>query len=120
MQFCALFLGVVALAWLQPTMAAAVPTPPIAITSHAVTPADYPVESIPLQEQGVARVDYIVRADGVVDELKITQSSGSARLDAAALVIVSRWRFKPAMQNGQAIPWRQFTNIAFVLGPKPQ
>lgn len=96
-------------------MAAAVPTPPIGITSHTVTAADYPVESIGLQEQGVARVDYIVRVDGVVDDLKITQSSGSPRLDAAAIVIVGKWRFKPAMRDGQAIPWPQFANIAFVL-----
>src|SRR6266567_7533420 len=120
MRFCVLFPGIVALAWLQPIMAATAPTPPSAVTSHAVTAADYPVESIPLQEEGVARVDYTVRADGVTDELKITQSSGWPRLDAAAMVIVSRWRFKPAMQNGQAIPWQQFANVAFVLAPKPQ
>ena len=115
MRFCVLLAGIVALAWLQPMMAATAPTPPVAVTSHAVTGDDYPVESIPLQEQGVARVDYVVRADGVVDEAKITQSSGSPRLDAAAIVIVSRWRFKPAMENGRAIPWQQFSNVAFVL-----
>jgi len=115
MRSCAVFLGMAALASLQPAMAATVPTPPVAITSHAVTAADYPVESIPLQEQGVARVIYVVRTDGAVDELKIEQSSGSPRLDAAAIVIVSRWRFTPAMENGRAIPWRQFTNISFVL-----
>lgn len=119
-RFCTLLLGIVALAWVQPMMAATAPIPPLAITSHAVTAADYPIESIPLQEEGVARVDYIVRPDGAVDELKIAQSSGSPRLDAAAIAIVSRWRFKPAMQNGRAIPWRQFANVAFVLGPKPQ
>ena len=99
--------------------AAPAPTPPLAINSHAVTVADYPAESIPLQEEGVARVEYVVRVDGAVDELKIAQSSGSPRLDAAAIVIVSRWRFKPAMQNGRAIPWQLFANVAFVLGPKP-
>jgi protein TonB len=115
MRFCFVFLGIAALAWVQPVMAAPAPTPPVPITSHAVTAADYPAESIPLQEQGVARVEYIVRVDGVVEELKVTQSSGSPRLDAAAVVIVSRWRYKPAMLNGRAIPWRQFSNVAFVL-----
>ena len=115
MRSCALVLGIAAFAWLQPMMAAPAPTPPVAITSHAVTAADYPVESIPLQEQGVARVIYVVRTDGAVDELKIEQSSGSPRLDAAAIVIVSKWRFRPAMEDGRAIPWRQFSNISFVL-----
>jgi protein TonB len=120
MRFCNLFPGILALAWLQPVMAVTAATPPLAINSHAVTAADYPVDSIPLQEEGVARVDYTVRADGVVDEMKIAQSSGSQRLDTAAIAIVSRWRFKPATENGRAISWRQFANVAFVLGPKPQ
>ena len=77
--------------------------------------ADYPAESIPLQEQGVAIVAYTVRTDGVVDELTIIQSSGSVRLDDAAMAIVGKWRFKPAMQNGRAVPWRQKSNVAFVL-----
>ena len=115
MRTSILFSVIVALAWLPPATATTAPTPPLAITSHAVTAADYPSESIPLQEQGVARVDYVVRIDGAVDELKITQSSGSPRLDMAALAIVSRWRFKPAIQDGRPIPWRQFSNVAFVL-----
>ena len=96
-------------------MAVTAPAPPLAITSHAVTAADYPPESIPLHEEGVARVDYVVRTDGVVGELKITQSSGSPRLDAAALAIVGRWRFKPARQDGRPVAWRQFSDVAFVL-----
>ena len=115
MRFCVLVPGIVALIWLQPTMAATAPTPPLAVTSHAVTGDDYPIDSIPLHEEGVTRVDYTVRVDGVVEDAKVTQSSGSARLDAAAIVIVQRWRFKPAIQDGRPIPWPQFANIAFVL-----
>ena len=116
MRLCIAVLGIVATAWIiQPTVAAPTSTPPVPITSHAVTGEDYPIDSIPLGEQGVARVDFIVRTDGVVDELRVTQSSGSPRLDAAAIAIVRKWRFKPAMQDGHAIPWRQFSNVAFVL-----
>ena len=115
MRFCFVFLGIAALAWVQPMMAAPAPTPPVAITSHAVTAADYPADSIPLLEQGVARVEYTIRVDGAVEELKVIQSSGSPRLDAAAVVIVSRWRYKPAMLSGRAIPWRQFSTVVFVL-----
>ena len=115
MRLCILFATTASLACFQPAMAATAPTPPIAVTSHAVTAADYPIDSIPLHEEGVARVDYTVRVDGVVDELKITQSSGSSRLDAAAIAIVSRWRFKPATQNGKPISWHQFSTINFVL-----
>ena len=108
-------LAIAALSWLTSAIAATPAVPPSAINSHAVTAADYPPESIPLQEEGVARVDFVVRIDGMVDEVKITQSSGSPRLDAAAIAIVSKWRFKPAMQDGRPLPWRQFSNVAFVL-----
>src|SRR5580765_7658478 len=115
MWLCILLATIAPLACFQPAMAAPAPSPPIAVTSHAVTAADYPVDSIPLHEEGVARVAYTVRVDGVVDELKVTQSSGSPRLDAAAIAIVSRWRFKPATQNGKPISWHQFSHINFVL-----
>ena len=114
MRLGILFLAFAALP-APPANAAALSSPPLAVTSHAVTAADYPAESIPLHEEGVARVDYLIRTDGAVDEAKITQSSGSPRLDAAAIAIVRRWRFKPAMQDGRPIAWRQFSNVVFVL-----
>jgi len=89
--------------------------PPLAITSHAVTVADYPADSVRLREQGATRLSYLVLADGSVGQLKILNSSGSARLDEAATELVRKWRFKPAMQNGAAVTWQEIVNVAFVL-----
>jgi len=42
------------------------PEPPLPITSHAFTAADYPVESIPLREVDTTQVQYLVHVDGTV------------------------------------------------------
>jgi TonB family protein len=89
--------------------------PPVAITSHAVAAADYPAESVRLHEQGATRLSYLVLADGTVGQLKVLDSSGSARLDQAAADLVRKWRFRPATQNGAAVAWQQIVNVAFVL-----
>ncbi len=98
------------------TGAAAPSTPPVPITPHEVTAADYPVDSLPAQEVGTARVDYLVGIDGTVSEPMVTQSSGSPRLDQAAITIVSRWRFRPATENGRPVEARLFANVVFRLG----
>jgi TonB family protein len=97
------------------TGAAAQSTPPVPITPREVTAADYPVESLPAQEVGTARVDYVVRVDGTVGDPTVTQSSGSPRLDQAAISIVSRWRFRPATENGRPVEARLFANVVFQL-----
>ena len=90
-------------------------TPPVPITPHEVTAADYPVDSLPAQEVGTARVDYLVRVDGTVGDPMVTQSSGSPRLDQAAITIVSRWQFRPATENGRPVETRLFANVQFRL-----
>ena len=72
-------------------------SPPIPMTSHAVTAADYPAISVRLQEQGTVRVKYLVQADGTVGECEVSGSSGLPRLDYAACSLVRRWVFKPAV-----------------------
>ena len=98
------------------TGAAVRSTPPVPITPHEVTAADYPVDSLPAQEVGTARVDYLVGIDGTVSEPMVTQSSGSPRLDQAAITIVSRWRFRPATENERLVEARLFANVVFRLG----
>src|SRR5215470_13091378 len=90
------------------------PEPPVAITSHAVTAADYPADSVRIHEQGATRLSYVVLADGSVGRLKILDSSGSMRLDQAAEELIRKWRFTPAMQNGAPVTWQEIVNIAFV------
>lgn len=91
------------------------PEPPLPITSHAVTAADYPVESISLREVGTTQVQFLVHVDGAVRDTIIARSSGSPRLDQAAIQTVSRWRYKPATQNGRPVPAWLDANVVFQL-----
>ncbi len=61
---------------------------------------DYPQESIDKGESGVARVRWVVGADGGIISVEVVGSSGSARLDKAALRKAKTCKFKPAMKGG--------------------
>ncbi len=88
--------------------------PPQAVSAPAsVGPAHsiancYPAISIRLQEQGITKVSFHIATDGTVKDAQVTESSGFPRLDEAAVPCVSRWRYRPAMQNGQPVevPWQ--------------
>ncbi len=54
-------------------------------------------------EQGKVLLRAHVLPNGTADGVEIKRSSGSPRLDNAALEAVRKWRFVPAKQGGQAI-----------------
>lgn len=92
------------------------PVPPVAITSHAVTAADYPMASIHLKEQGKVLIKYLVTQDGSVGDCNVTTSSGKSLLDEAACAIVKRhWKFKPAMQAGKPVSEFLTAEVIFQL-----
>src|SRR5215813_8537304 len=78
-------------------------SPPVAITSHAITAADYPIQSVRLGEQGTVAVQYQIDETGAVVECAVTRSSGLQRLDQAACAVVVRWKFTPATQAGKPV-----------------
>jgi TonB family protein len=92
------------------------PTPPVALTSHAITAGDYPAISLRLQEQGVVAVRYLIAADGSVVQVNVVKSSGSQRLDDAAVAMVKRrWMFKPGTQDGKPVATWHEDAITFRL-----
>jgi protein TonB len=88
---------------------------PKALNSHAVTDRDYPPMSVRLNEEGRVTVRYLVDAEGNVADVQIVNGSGKQRLDAAAIPIVKRWRFKPALQEGKPVPMWQQAVVVFRL-----
>jgi TonB family protein len=95
-------------------------TPPLPITSHAVSEADYPLDSVKSLEQGAATLRYAILEDGTTGDIQILKSSGFARLDQASIAIVkSKWRFKPATANGRLIRYTRNAEIVFALSPTP-
>ncbi len=67
-----------------------------------VAPA-YPSSARRMGEQGRVKLDVHVGLDGAVIDVQVRESSGSAALDRSATEAVRKWRFRPAMVDGQPI-----------------
>jgi protein TonB len=106
------------------TIAAPVPAPAAATTLEGgdlsskvlfAKPPTYPTEARRAREQGTVKLLVLVGTDGTVKDIQITGSSGSQRLDHAALSAVKRWRWSPTMSGGTATAVRGYVTIPFVL-----
>jgi TonB family protein len=65
--------------------------------------ADYPAEALRLGEEGATALGFKILTDGTVDAVKVLVSSGSKRLDKAAVNCVAGWHYRPAIKNGQLV-----------------
>lgn len=92
--------------------------PPTAVESIASThtiPA-YPSMAIRLSQQGTVTLRLSVASDGSVGDARVETSSGSSYLDEAAIAWVKlHWRYKPATQDGAAVPSSTLAAIRFDL-----
>jgi periplasmic protein TonB len=85
--------------------------PPRFGVSYLNNPApEYPSLSRRKGEEGRVLMKVLVSADGAAEDVQIEKSSGSDRLDIAAVSAVKRWRFIPAKKNNQPLS-------AYVLVP---
>jgi protein TonB len=97
------------------------PAPPAAIADSTVpqplsSPAPrYPREAQRRGETGTVLLRVHVGPDGQPYSVDLVQSSGSRALDRAASDAVRRWRFRPAVRDGQAIAGSVQVPITFNL-----
>lgn len=63
----------------------------------------YPNMSRRLREVGVTQLRVRVSAGGEPLEIQLASSSGYSRLDDAARTAVQKWKFAPAMRNGNPV-----------------
>lgn len=75
----------------------------------------YPAISRRIGEEGRVILRVLVSADGRANQVEIHTSSGSSRLDQAALGAVQRWRFEPARQGATAVAAWVLVPISFHL-----
>ena len=103
----------------QPQPAPAAPAPVIPPNVNADylenPPPVYPALSRRIGEQGKVMLRVFVNARGTADKVELRASSGSSRLDDAALGAVKSWRFVPARQGGQAVAAWVLIPITFSL-----
>jgi len=78
-------------------------------------PPKYPLISKRRDEQGRVVLRVALDEEGRVGQVQIKTSSGFARLDTAAVNAVKKWRCKPAMQNGFAVPAIALQPFVFIL-----
>jgi protein TonB len=105
------------------------PTPPVAAATPRSRPAapvavsqpqpistpapKYPSMALRRGEHGTVMVSAQIGPDGVPASVDVAKSSGSRVLDHAAIDAVRRWRFRPALANGQPVSGEVQVPISF-------
>lgn len=104
-----------------PDAAASPPTPPsvsagdLSSSMIHAPPPRYPHESRRRREHGTVVLTVLLSTKGTVIDIRITRSSGYARLDEAAHDAVRKWRWSPTIVNGVAAQVSGTVEIPFVL-----
>ena len=90
---------------LQQQPAAAIQAPlQLEPAANTHVPPPYPAMSLRLGEQGTTRMRVSISRQGLVTGCKVTDTSGSERLDTAACSYVQQhWRWKPPMRGGRPV-----------------
>ena len=78
-------------------------------------PPLYPPEEARAGVTGVVLVRCAIAASGFVDSAVVEKSSGSERLDEAALTAVRTWQFEPARRGGVAVTFEVIKPVRFLI-----
>jgi TonB family protein len=99
----------------SPAMNAAEREPLPASASELRQPLDstYPLLGQRSRVQGSVVLEAVVGTDGVIENLRVL--SGPSILTAAAQQAVRQWRFKPFLQNGQAVETKARITVNFTI-----
>ena len=90
--------------------------PPRFGVSYLNNPApDYPPMSRRIGEEGRVLMKVLVTEEGSAAHVEIEKTSGSERLDKAAMAAVIQWRFIPAKKNNQPLSAYVLVPIKFAL-----
>ncbi|MBV8977213.1 MAG: energy transducer TonB [Alphaproteobacteria bacterium] len=63
----------------------------------------YPFLARIFGDEGTTELAFTVMADGTVDAITVAKSSGSDRLDGAAVDCVKTWHYRPAIKDNQLV-----------------
>jgi protein TonB len=78
-------------------------------------PPEYPYKAARRGIEGWVRVAFDVTATGNVENVEVIESDPPGVFDIAASRAVLRWRFKPRIVNGEAVPGRASQVVEFKL-----
>jgi TonB family protein len=86
---------------------------PAAPAPQASANTSYPLLAQHMNVQGSVVLQAVISAEGVVQDLRVL--SGPAILSSAAQQAVREWRFKPVVQNGQAVETKAKITVNFSI-----
>ncbi len=75
----------------------------------------YPPQARLRQQEGFVTVEFIVNADGAVEDPIVMEATPPDLFDQAALRAVARWRFSPGIREGAAVAVRVRQRVEFRL-----
>lgn len=95
-------------------------TLPSSDPSKPLSAPDFPPVSRRLSEEGTAVLRLLIAETGAVSQAHILKSTGSPRLDNAALEVTRKWHMRPGKVQGKPrCMWGKFA-VSFVLTDYPQ
>lgn len=63
----------------------------------------YPINAARSAREGWARLSFVVDKEGNVNNILVTETSGSKDITKAAVKAAKQWKYKPAMENGHPV-----------------
>ena len=77
---------------------------------------EYTREALDAKLEGSVNLSAIIGIDGAPSDIKVTKSLGKG-LDEKAIECFKKWRFSPAIRNGEPTPVSSEVAISFKLPP---
>jgi TonB family protein len=75
----------------------------------------YPSQAKARNIEGWVELEFTVKTDGSVTDVKVTQSEPAAIFDLAAVQAVAKWRFEPVLRDGALVDPRARLRLRFKL-----
>jgi protein TonB len=91
-------------------------TPPVLIRSFQPR---YPTQARRAGQNGWVVVSFTVTTDGNTSNLKVADAEPRHVFERSALDAVERWKFSPAMKDGQAVESQRTQRIVFNMNQQP-
>ena len=79
-------------------------------------PPGYPADAARRHAEGTVALRVHVAENGTPLAVDVVETSGDASLDRSAREAVALWRFQPAREGGQAVPFDYEMSISFRMG----
>ncbi|MBV9991595.1 MAG: energy transducer TonB [Alphaproteobacteria bacterium] len=76
---------------------------------------DYPFFARIFGDEGTTELSFTVGADGALSDMKVSKSSGSDRLDDAAVDCVKKWHYRPALKDNELVDSPMTVSVAWNL-----